>query len=369
MCDAERKTTGDRVRGLQSAHDDFYLGETAQRIAAFYSEQGGFLTLSDLAAIDVPIESAKEVRVHGHRFFAGGVWGQGVSFLQALRMLEHADIASMRHNSAEHIHLLVEVTKIVAADRELYCGDPNYVGDATAMLLSAEYTDRRRALLSPTTALSWPQYSDPTAALPRSYVGEGDNYATTYLGVADRWGNVFAATPSDGSRHGPVVPGTGLSPSGRGATSTTLEGHPAEVMPGKRPRMMTGPLFAKLSDGRHMTFGSPGADTQMQANIQFLCNHLLFGMDLQSAVEAPRFSSFGFPGSFAPQAIKPQVVKVEESIPAATRDALATKGHIVEAWADRAWMAGSVSAVVHQPTTGLYQAAADPRRMAYGIAG
>ena len=369
MCKAELASGGSRDDGLRAVHDVFYRGEIAAKIVGFYAEQGGFLTAEDMAAIDVPFEAPAMITFHGHHLLAGGIWGQGVSFLEALGILEQTDLADLKPNSANHIHLLAEVTKLVAADRDQFCGDPRFIGDATETLLSPDYLARRRARLNPDVALTWPQYEQGDSSSPQPGIGENQDLATTYLAVIDRHGNVFSATPSDGSRHGPVVPGTGLAPSGRGSTSTLRAGHPGEVAPGKRPRMMTGPVLARLADGRVMTFGSPGSDTQLQANLQFICNHLLFGMDMQTAVEMPRFSCFGFPGSFAPQSIKPQTLKVEADIPERVRADLRQRGHVVEEWASRAWMAGSVGAAMHDPAQGTFAAAADPRRMAYGIGG
>ncbi len=370
MCDEERAKGRSRADGLRSAHDAFYQGDIARAICEFYEKEGGFLRRSDMAEIDVPIEQAISTSFHGHTIFSGRAWGQGPSFLEALRILEPIDLTGLGHNSADYIHLLIETVKLVAADRERYFGDPNFVFDVTEELLSTPYIAERRAIIDRRNALAFPQLSRPigdVGSFPEAEEGESEQRATTFLAVVDRNGNVFSATPSDGSRHGPIVPGTGLAPSGRGATSKATEGHPAEVTGGKRPRMMTGPLFARLRDGRSLAFGSPGSDTQLQANLQFLFNILCFGMDLQTAVEAARFSSFGFPGSFAPQRIKPLVVKVEADIPTSIRDELIEKGHSVEAWVSRPWMAGSVGAVVNEASTGLKLGAADPRRNAYAI--
>jgi gamma-glutamyltranspeptidase/glutathione hydrolase len=122
-------------------------------------------------------------------------------------------------------------------------------------------------------------------------------------------------------------------------------------------------------EGGVMPFGTPGGDVQVQAMLQVMLNVLHFGMEMQEAIEAPRIASYSFPSSFAPYEYFPARLAVEGRIPAAVRDALAARGHEVKAWPDITWLAGSVEAVLSEPSTGLLHAGADPRRPAYAIAG
>ncbi|HUB16862.1 MAG TPA: gamma-glutamyltransferase, partial [Acetobacteraceae bacterium] len=128
------------------------------------------------------------------------------------------------------------------------------------------------------------------------------------------------------------------------------------------------PALLVKEDGGVMPFGTPGGDVQTQAMLQVLLNILHFGMDPQSAIEAPRVASYSFPSSFAPFEYFPGRLAAESRIDKATRDALAARGHEIREWPEWTWLAGSVEAIVSEPTTGLIGAGADPRRPAYALA-
>jgi gamma-glutamyltranspeptidase/glutathione hydrolase len=118
-----------------------------------------------------------------------------------------------------------------------------------------------------------------------------------------------------------------------------------------------------------MPFGTPGGDVQIQAMLQVVLNVFQFGMELQDAIEAPRFASYAFPSSFAPFDYFPGRVAVESRVPQAAREGLAARGHEVKDWPEITWLAGAVEAVLSLPERGLVAAGADPRRPAYAIAG
>ena len=128
---------------------------------------------------------------------------------------------------------------------------------------------------------------------------------TSHVCVIDRDGNVFAATPSDGSYNAPVVPGLGIIPSPRGSQNWGDPDHPSGVAPGKRPRLTPSPAIAMQPGKMKMPFGTPGGDVQTQAMLQVFLNIHLFGMEVQEAVEAPRVASYSFPSSFEPHAYHP----------------------------------------------------------------
>ena len=166
----------------------------------------------------------------------------------------------------------------------------------------------------------------------------------------------------------PVVPGLGLTPSGRGSQSRPDPRHPAGVAPGKRPRLTPNPAMLVTRDGGVMPFGTPGGDVQIQAMLQVLLNVMHFGMEVQDAIEAPRVASYSFPSSFAPFEYFPGRLAVEGRIDKATRDELAARGHTIQNWPEWTWLAGSVEAILSDPATGMIGAGADPRRPAYAIA-
>jgi gamma-glutamyltranspeptidase/glutathione hydrolase len=165
-----------------------------------------------------------------------------------------------------------------------------------------------------------------------------------------------------------VVPGLGIIPSSRGSQSRPDPAHPCGVAPGKRPRLTPNPAMLVTADGGVMPFGTPGGDVQVQAMLQVLLNVFHFGMELQTAIEAPRVASYSFPSSFAPFEYFPGRLAVEARIPAETREELGRRGHEIKDWPDWTWLAGSVEAIMTDPATGLMAAGADPRRPAYAAA-
>jgi gamma-glutamyltranspeptidase/glutathione hydrolase len=120
-------------------------------------------------------------------------------------------------------------------------------------------------------------------------------------------------------------------------------------------------------DGRAIPFGTPGGDVQAQALAQVLLNIEVFGMNLQHAVEAPRFASYSFPDSFEPHAYSPGLLYVENRVAPSVRDALASRGHDVVDWPDFVWRAGAVCVQRADRASGVIAAAADPRRPCYAV--
>ena len=371
MADQDRAAGPDRMAGLNAAHDAFYRGDIAREIVKFQKSEGGYLSMDDLASYRSPIEPVVRRRWRGHELITCGPWCQGPALQEALALLEHVGIAGLAHNSAGYLHRLVECVNLAMADREQYFGDPNFVDVPVEYLLDPATIARRGAAVRDDRAfgqmpapldLPGRAHAASAAELPKV---EAD---TSYCCVVDRWGNAFSATPSDGSGNVPVVPGLGITPSGRGSQSRPDPKHPAGVAPGKRPRLTPNPALMVTEGGGVMPFGTPGGDVQTQAMLQVLLNVLHFGMDPQTAIEAPRVASYSFPSSFAPFEYFPGRVAVEGRIDKATRDDLAARGHEIRDWPEWTWLAGSVEAIVTDPATGLICAGADPRRPAYAIA-
>jgi gamma-glutamyltranspeptidase/glutathione hydrolase len=183
----------------------------------------------------------------------------------------------------------------------------------------------------------------------------------------DKYGNAYSATLSDTTYDAPVIPGTGLVFSSRGQQSRLAAGHPAQVAPGKRPRLTPSPALA-LKDGKpFMCFGTPGGDVQSQAMLQVFLNVTQFGMQVQQAVEAQRFSSASFPNSFAPHDYFPGRLCIEEDMPNGVIDEMKKRGHDVQVLPRLPAQSGAVCAVVRDPQTGMKHAGADPRREAYAL--
>jgi gamma-glutamyltranspeptidase/glutathione hydrolase len=357
MADEERQAaTRGREAGLMAARDAFYKGDIASCISSYHSDNGGWLTQADLAGFEVNLESPVVTNWRGATIYNAGPWCQGPVLAQILTVLGDADLKGIGHNSADYIHLLTEAMKLAFADREAFYGDPRFVSVPLDKLLSPAYgavqrarIDMRQAIAGMPAAGRFPAEPPPSAD-------------TSYVAVVDRWGNAFSATPSDTSNDTPLIPGTGLCPSSRGSQSFTIPGHPSEIAPGKRPRLTPNPAMAVFEDGTVMPFGSPGGDVQTQSMLQVLLNLMIFDHDLVSAIEAPRFATYSFPSSFEPHEMFPDRLMLEGRIPQATVADLRSRGHDANAWPDFTFQCGGVCAVLHNESSGLKIAAADPRR-------
>jgi gamma-glutamyltranspeptidase / glutathione hydrolase len=371
MADQDRAAGADRKAGLKAAHDAFYRGDIAREIVRFQKQEGGYLSMEDLAEYRSRIEPVVRRGWRGHEVITCGPWCQGPALLEALALLERVGIAGLEHNSATYLHRIAECVNLAMADREYHFGDPAFVDVPVDYLLDPATVARRAAAVRDDRAfgempapldLSNRSYEASMADLPKV---EAD---TSYCCVVDRWGNAFSATPSDGSGNVPVVPGLGITPSGRGSQSRPDPRHPAGVAPGKRPRLTPNPAMVVTDAGGVMPFGTPGGDVQTQAMLQVMLNIFQHGMEVQDAIEAPRVASYSFPSSFAPFEYFPGRLAVEGRISAEVRADLAARGHEVKAWPEWTWLAGSVEAVLSDPRTGMIAAGADPRRPAYAIA-
>ena len=375
----EEKTAAGRSReaGLQAARDAFYRGDIAATIVRYHAENGGLLRAEDLADFRVGIEPPVHAQIGGIDVYTCGPWCQGPMLLQALGLLAGADLATHGHNGWTYIHRVTEALKLAFADRHHYYGDPRFVDVPMDELLSPAYAAARRTLIRDDEA--WPEMPPPgdpfdpggTAGGTRSAAAsDGEPRAaldTSYLCVIDRRGNAVSATPSDGSYDTPVIPGTGLCPSSRGSQSWADPTHASAAAPGKRPRLTPNPALA-IRDGEFvMPFGTPGGDIQVQAMLQVFLNVVAFGMDVQAAVEAPRFATQSFPDSFEPHRYYPGRLNLEARLPEATGTALAALGHDVHWWPEWIWQAGAVCLIRSDLQSGILSAGADPRRPCYAL--
>jgi len=376
MADEEKKVARRKGRkaGLKAARDAFYKGDIAAHVAKFIEKEGGLMRYGDFAAFKVRFEPTVHTRFEGIDLHACGPWSQGPVLPMVLNMLKGYDLRKMGHNSAAYIHVVTEALKLAFADRHHHFGDPNFVKVPIAGLMSDKYAAYQRSRISIEQA--WPEMpaaGDPKtlAEIPNRWMpvpqadeapGPGD---TSYVCVIDRHGNAFSATPSDGSDKTPIIPGVGILCSGRGTQSWADPTHPCSVAPGKRPRLTPSPALAFRNGRVHMPFGTPGGDVQPQAMLQVFLNINVFGMSPQDAIEAPRFATYSYPGSFEPHAYFPGRLYLESRIDKTVADALAGCGHKVYWWDDMTWLAGAVCTIVNDHKNGVLHGGADPRRPAY----
>lgn len=381
-----------REQALKAARDFVYKGELAKKIVDYCQQEGGLLTMEDLAEYHVRCDPPVTINYRGYDVYATGPWGQGPVFPMALKILEGFDVRSMGRNSAPYIHTITQALNLAFADREQYIADPVFVDVPMDELLSESYLSKRRSLIDPDRA--WPvmppagdprngmatlggaPQSPEEAMLAQGVPTGADGGATSYFAVIDKEGNVFSATPSEGAKSGgPIIPGTGLPFSLRGYQSKLQEGHPAVIAPGKRPRLTPNPGLVMRDGEPVMALGGHGGDHIPQGMIQTFFNVVEFGLDPQEAVEEPRFYSYNFPNSSSVSTsagtrygYEPGVMRAEGRIPQEVIIRLQHRGHIVERYPD--WWEGSAlyGMITRNPETGVLQAGADPRSEEYAVA-
>lgn len=383
MIESERHGGGDRRNGIQAARDLIYRGDIAREIAEFHARAGSLLTYEDLCNFNVLVEKPETIRYRNLDVFSCGPWCQGPSLLMALKILEQLDVKAMGHNSADYLHVLLETLKLVFADREAFFGDPGFVQVPMQGLLHPTYAHTRLSEIDPAKAAPcmpprgnpWPfepgwngketNDSQETGGSPTSNQNGTWDSDTSYLCVMDAEGNAFSATPSDGIGGAAVVPGLGFSVSHRGTQSWLVPSHASALQPGKRPRLTPNPALAMHDGHPYMAFGCPGGDAQVQGMLQVFLNVVEFGMNPQTAIEAPRVISNSFPNSFWPHISRDGEVTVETRIAQNVRSNLQERGHILEEDGEWSGLVSRVCAITSDSESRILTGGADPRTTAY----
>jgi gamma-glutamyltranspeptidase/glutathione hydrolase len=366
--------------------DPFYRGDIAKNTAAFLKANGGIITEADLAAYQPYEDAPVHVNYRGTEVYECPPNSQGFVMLEALNILEGFDLKSMGHNSAPYLHAVTEALKLSFADRNKYVGDPKFVPNIPMKeLLSKEYAAARRALIDPNRAIEGePAPGDPlrvrtsTAGvayaaprpLPRS-VAPFDPDAilnlTTYLAVVDKDHNMVSITSSllSGFGSGLVVDGGGFFLNDRMRYFYLDPTDVNSLQPGKRTRQTINPALA-LRDGKpFVVFGTPGADTQPQTQLQFFLNVAEFGMPVQLALEEPAVISNSFRDSYSPHAVLGKLL-TPNMLPEPVKSALAAKGHTLDLRDVRG--VGSVKAIMVHPVTGALMGGVSPTGDSYVMA-
>ena len=365
---------GSREARIDAARDAFYRGFVAEAVDSFFAEEDGLLTAEDMAGWQATLEDPVTLDYHGHTICKTGPWGQGPVMLQQLALLAGFDLEAMGPGP-DYVHTVIECAKLAFADREAWYGDPDFADVPLAALLSAAYADERRALVGERASEELrpgspggrePQLPPLPGGTAAVAAGSGEPTLglagdTCHLDVADRHGNLVSATPSGGWLHGsPNVPGLGFCMGTRGQMFWLTEGLPNSLEPGKRPRTTLTPTLV-LRDGEpYMSIGTPGGDMQDQWQLGALLGHLVFGRNLQEAIDAPGFHSNHMPSSFHPRDVHLNEVEIEERAGSSTIDELRRRGHDVVVRPP--WSLGRVSAVARE-RDGLLKAGANPRGM------
>jgi gamma-glutamyltranspeptidase / glutathione hydrolase len=369
-----------RHEGLMAARDYFYKGPIAQRISKFSEANGGLIRAGDLEAFHAKVEQPAKTSYRGYEVYKTGFFAQGPVMLEMLNILEGYDLHAMGHNSPDYIHTVTETMKLAFADRDHYYGDPDFASVPGGVLLSKEYARLRRTLIDPAHASMEARPGDPYGEKPvlqgnvqpaltgPSSVPEAARaHDTTCVNVIDKDGNLFTATPSGAWLPGVIAGDTGMMLGSRLQSFVLTEGHPNMLQPGKRPRVTLSPTMV-LRDGKpFLILSTPGADNQDQALIQVLLNVIDFGMNVQEAVEAPRFDTLHYVSSFDDHRFNPGILELESRIPVQTVDALKSRGHLINL--QNAWANPSAPTIIMiNQTSGVIEAGADVRRGRYALA-
>lgn len=348
LCDGRAPRPGDVIlqRDLartlrllaRGGRDEFYRGEIAERLVTYSRQAGGLLTREDLAIYRAEWQEPIGIAYHGLRVLECPPNGQGLAALVALLLVSDVDLQALPRESPECLHLLIEAMKCGMIHAARHVADPRFESTPVDVLLSEDFRRRHRPALPPERAL------DATA-------GAGAGSDTVYLAVVDPEGNAVSFINSIygdfGSGH--AVDGLGFLMQNRGAGFSLDPGHPNRLAPGKRPYHTIMPGLVLSGDALHTVFGVTGGFMQPQGHLQVLVNLIDFAMDVQSAVDAPRF--WWKEG---------RRVVLEDGLPQATYDRLAGWGHEVVRQGHRGM--GGAQVIRVWPERGVLAAGSEPRQ-------
>ncbi len=331
---------GDTLEQLASAGlVDFYRGDLARTLSTGLEQAGSPLRLADLERYRASPVAPLSLQMQGGRLYNLPAPTQGVSSLMILGLFERLKVA--QPDGYAHIHGLVEATKRAFLLRNAHLGDPTRMPFDAQEWLSAGLLDSEAARIDPARALPWPHVAK-----------KGD---TVWLGAADRNGMVVSYIQSIfwefGS--GVVLPGTGVVWQNRGSSFTLGEG-PNQLAPGALPFHTLNPALARLDDGRTLAYGTMGGEGQPQTQAAVFSRHVLFGQDMQAAINAPRWLLGRTWGDASTN------LKLEGRFPPELVDQLRTAGHEVELVPDYSDLMGHAGAVAVHPN-GMIEGATDPR--------
>ena len=373
-----------RKQAIYAAYDRFYKGDIARELVRGVREDGGLFTMQDLASWKVRIEEPLHVSYRGIEVYKLPIWQQGPAMLQALNILENADVKSMGYNSPKYLHLIYQTMSLAFADRDFYYGDPYFPPvEPVAGLLSKEYAKARYAQIDwnkndasikPGDPYPFQAEKNPYAAqlaswniaafVPRDSVKSGQQdtpapapprdstfhdlfsagatadsafldsfYAgTTSIESADEEGWVVSVTPSGGWVPAVIAGHTGIGLSQRAQSFVTdaSDGLFNVIEPGKRPRVTLTPTMA-LRDGKpFLAFAVQGGDSQDQNLLQFFLNIVEFGMTVQQSVEAPNINSYQMRSSFGAHEARPGLLEAATSLPDSVRSSLQAMGYTLQ---------------------------------------
>lgn len=327
--------------------DAFYNGRMTETMVKFLDAHGGLHTLEDFRDFQPEWVEPISTTYRGWTIYELPPNGQGLAALSMLNIMEHFPLAQYGHNSVDALHVMIEAKKLAYADMYKYVGDPRFTPIPVKELISKELAAKRAKLIDMKKASCEVVPSDIEAELDRH------GNSTIYLSVIDKDGNIVSLIQSNYAGYGTgfVAPGLGFSFQNRGDLFRTEPGLPNSIAGHKRPLHTIIPAFMEKGDIR-IGFGIMGGWNQAQAHAQFVSNIVDFHMNVQSALEQPRFTKETFAGCD---------VMMESTIPADVRAGLAARGHEIKLLEPFSFTVGQGAAVVRDLSRNVNFAAGDPR--------
>jgi gamma-glutamyltranspeptidase / glutathione hydrolase len=331
----------------KGGRDAYYKGEIAEITAAFIQQQGGFLSVQDFA--DHKSEWVEPVSVNYRGY---DVWelppnGQGIAALQMLKILEGFDFSNITFGCTEHLHLFTEAKKLAFEDRARYYADMEFAQLPVSELLSDDYADERRKLISEKAGI----YK----------AGEISPGETVYLTVADKEGNMISLIQSNyrGMGSGMAPPGLGFMLQDRGESFNLKSGFANSYEPGKRPFHTIIPAFITKDGVPFVSFGVMGGDFQPLGHTQIVMNLIDFDMNLQEAGDAPRWDHSGSSSPLGVISESTGQITVESGISYETIRGLMDRGHKVSF---ERGIYGGYQAIMWDPVNKVYKGASESRK-------
>jgi gamma-glutamyltranspeptidase / glutathione hydrolase len=322
----------------------FYEGAIAKKLLAYEKEKGGVMTAEDLAAYSAEWVEPISTTYHGWTVYEIPPNGQGIGALMMLNLMENFPLAKFGFGSADALHVMIEAKKLAYADMLRYVCDQKYHGVPVAGMLSKDYARARAKLIDMAKAQDGPA--------PGSPPGAGTD--TTYLCTVDEEGNMVSYIQSDYANFGSglVAGGTGFVLQNRGELFS-LDAKSPNVLAGhKRPLHTIIPAFASKDQVR-IAFGIMGGWNQSQAHAQFVSDIVDHQMNIQAAMEAPRFTKHSFAG---------RDVELESRFPAPVQAELTARGHQIKVAGYYDDTCGGGQAVLRDFAAGVNYGASDPRK-------
>jgi gamma-glutamyltranspeptidase/glutathione hydrolase len=327
--------------------DAFYNGPMTETMVKFLQAKGGTHTLEDFRDFQPQWVEPISTTYRGWTVYELPPNGQGIAALTMLNIIEQFPLGQFAHNSADALHIMIEAKKLAYADMYKYVGDPRFTPVPVKEMLSKDLAKRRAALIKMDKAACEVVPSDIEKML------DAHGNSTIYLSAIDKDGNILSLIQSNyaGYGTGMVAPGLGFSFQNRGAGFQLTPGLPNSLAGRKRPLHTIIPAFM-TKDDIHIGFGIMGGWNQAQAHAQFVANVVDYGMNVQAALEQPRFTKGTFEGCD---------VQMENTIPQSVRDELTKRGHQIELLEPFSFTVGQGEAVVRDIKRNVNFAGADPR--------